>query len=240
MAPESPGKGKIEGVGEPLQAAGKSSRWEQFRLPVELVGPQLPRRRLLGGRALRRSRPPRRRTASSASTSAPPTTSSRTSTATASSSCRWTSSARSGWSSASYDVVLCSGLLYSVRERDVPALPPRATSSASCSCRDRDHPAAGGQADDDLPRPGRGHRQPVELVDAEQALPRADAGDRRLRGHQHGLGGGAPRALLAGLRARGAHRPRRPRAPPAPQAAADEPPHGGEPRAAVARCSPAA
>ena len=29
-------KREIEGVGEPLQARGKGSRWEQFRLPVEL------------------------------------------------------------------------------------------------------------------------------------------------------------------------------------------------------------
>jgi tRNA (mo5U34)-methyltransferase len=28
----------IEGVGEPLQAVGKASRWEQFRMPVELEG----------------------------------------------------------------------------------------------------------------------------------------------------------------------------------------------------------
>lgn len=31
-------KREIEGVGEPLQARGKPSRWEQFRLPVELSG----------------------------------------------------------------------------------------------------------------------------------------------------------------------------------------------------------
>lgn len=34
MAPRK----KIEGIGEELQAAGKHSRWEQFRLPVELSG----------------------------------------------------------------------------------------------------------------------------------------------------------------------------------------------------------
>lgn len=34
MSPDSP----IEGVGEELQAAGKGSRWEQLRMPVELEG----------------------------------------------------------------------------------------------------------------------------------------------------------------------------------------------------------
>lgn len=31
-------KRQIEGVGEPLRATGKESRWERFRLPVELSG----------------------------------------------------------------------------------------------------------------------------------------------------------------------------------------------------------
>jgi tRNA (mo5U34)-methyltransferase len=34
MTPEA----EIEGIGEELQAAGKGSRWEQFRMPVELTG----------------------------------------------------------------------------------------------------------------------------------------------------------------------------------------------------------
>ncbi len=38
MESSAAGKRDIEGVGDPLQARGKGSRWEQFRLPVELSG----------------------------------------------------------------------------------------------------------------------------------------------------------------------------------------------------------
>lgn len=38
MPSPPPESSEIEGVGEPLQAAGKGSRWEQFRMPVELTG----------------------------------------------------------------------------------------------------------------------------------------------------------------------------------------------------------
>jgi len=38
MAPSDSETREIEGVGEELQAAGKGSRWEQFRMPVDLTG----------------------------------------------------------------------------------------------------------------------------------------------------------------------------------------------------------
>ena len=104
--------------------------------------------------------------------------------------------------------------------------------------RDDDDHARRRPADDALPGRRRGHLGQVELVGAEPRLPGADARGDRLRGDLDRLGGRAARGLRPRLRPRGTGGQPRPAPPAAAQAEADEHPRrqpAGEPEARPGR-----
>ncbi len=223
MESSAAGKRDIEGVGDPLQARGKGSRWEQFRLPVELSG-----RTFLDvgcwegmhcAEAVRRDA--EQVVGVDLCTSEDLAFNVR----------------RYGFdflqmdifsekwlTLGEYDVVLCSGVLYGVENvmsllfrlrkvvRELLVLETGITRLQP----DKPMMIFHGQ--------GEGTNNPSNWWTPNKLCLEQMLTDGRVRGDQCRLGGGAPRALLAPLRPCRPHRPPRARPDPAPQSPDDEPP----------------